>query len=157
MRIFSPQEDDFFETLNFYKRRTKGQSASGGTGGSSKPASKEEKEAAEEEEALGEDKVADYEIPDFDEDGKVGTSFMKAVNGFFCRLCRKYLNEDAVAAHAGSRQHYDKFAEAVAAKQEKAREEMEKKKKKEEEEEEAKKVRAGSRTAFGEEKGCMVD
>ena len=68
---------------------------------------------------------------------------MKAVNGSFCRLCKKYLNKDAVAAHAKSRPHYDRFVETVALRQQKAKEEEEEKttKGEAEEEEVSRKVR----------------
>ncbi len=49
-----------------------------------------------------------------------GTSFVKTVKGFFCRLCKKYLNEDVRDDHVASKDHYEKFVEAVAIKKEKA-------------------------------------
>lgn len=61
----------------------------------------------------------------------LGTSFVKSVNGIFCRLCKKYQNADLLDEHVRSKPHYEKFAEAVGKKKKEAlekKEEAEKKK-----------------------------
>lgn len=55
---------------------------------------------------------------------------MKPVNGSFCRLCKKFLNEDTVDSHVKSKPHYDKFAATVAKKKKDSEEKEEERLKK---------------------------
>ena len=70
----------------------------------------------EETKKLDESKIMEYEIPDFDQNKGIGISFIKPVNGKFCRLCKKFLAVDLVTEHIRSKAHYEKFAESVKTK-----------------------------------------
>ncbi len=119
------KERDFFDSLSFYKRRP-----------SKNNRSKEEdnSEARAEAEALSGDKVLEYEVPEHDGQRSVGSSFVRAVKGSFCRLCKKYLGEggggEDGGAHLKSEAHHRRFAEAVAARKEERQRAAEERKRK---------------------------
>lgn len=72
---------------------------------------------AEETKQLSDANIEAYEMPEFENDKKYGTSFVKQVNGSFCKMCKKFLaGEAAYETHVKSKEHYEKFKTTVEAK-----------------------------------------
>lgn len=77
-----------------------------------KPKSELEKKAEEESKEICDEKITQFKIPEFEEGKLVGASFLKNVNGYFCRLCKKFVHSD-IEIHCKTEQHFDKFHEAI--------------------------------------------
>lgn len=71
------------------------------------------KKQAEETKNLSDANVLNYTLADYDGAKCTGTSFVRPVNGSFCRLCKMFLNCDVVDTHMKSKDHYNKFKETV--------------------------------------------
>ena len=49
-----------------------------------------------------------------------GVSFLQPVEGYFCKICKKFCSQSTFEGHCKSKDHYDKFVDVVNGKKTKA-------------------------------------
>ncbi|XP_013387792.1 uncharacterized protein LOC106156898 [Lingula anatina] len=59
--------------------------------------------------------LGEVEIPAYDPEVPFGQEYVIPVSGFFCKLCHKFYNNEAIAKwnHCQSKQHYEKFHKSM--------------------------------------------